>query len=103
MPEINYSKVTKKEITQLAKELAKANTLMWNAVMQAEDLTNESLIREYSEYEPEHQKFLKKLAIAFKKIKKNDDTFVDIETNGGEAFQNMDHFTSQLQEMLDKI
>ena len=100
---IDYSKLTNKEITQLARKLAKTNTLIWNDIMQVEELVHDPLIMEYWSDEPECKKFLKRLAISFKKIKKNDDSFVDIETSGGRVFQDMDYFTGKLQEMLETI
>ena len=91
---IDLNNLSNKEITKFARKLAETNTQLWNAICMVESLVLDPIFRNFAGKD-EHEKFLNKLALAFKKLKKNDDEFVSATLNES-YFQDFDYFTSQL-------
>jgi len=96
--DIDLNKLKNSEITKFAKKLAKTNTALWNAVCMAEGLAQDPIFKSF--WRDEHEEFMKKLAHTFKKIKKNDESFVDVELHSRD-FQDFDWFTSELEKYLE--
>jgi len=97
---IDLNKLSSKEITKFAIKLAKTNTVLWDAVCTVEDLVLDPIFKSFVGID-EDKNFLKKLALAFKKVKKNDDEFVSATLNES-YFQDFDYFTRHLEEYLEK-
>lgn len=102
MSGFDVAKVTKGDITQFAKRLAKFNTMITNAICLAEELVHDPMIREFDEYEDEHKEYIVKLAKAFKRIKKYDNEFINIEEHSA-YFQEWDSFTDVLSRAIDEL
>lgn len=99
---MDFNKLSNKEVNQLAKKLYKLNNLIWNTVCYTEEFVHCDEIHNFNEHEEEHQKFLKKLAKAYKKINKEGDSFANYGTSEAN-FQKFDYFINKLEEAIDKL
>jgi len=95
----NLNELSKKEITKFARQLAKTNTVLWNAICMTEELVKSDIFRLYHSDYDNREEFLIKLSEIYKNIKKNDDSFAEMELHGS-YFQDFDDITNHLQEHL---
>ncbi|MCF8012556.1 MAG: hypothetical protein K9L17_14105 [Clostridiales bacterium] len=88
----DLNKLPKKEINKLARMLAKANEAVHDAIGLTGELTNEIPNID----ENEHEEFFKKLADAFDKLNKKDESFANA-TLHERTFEEFDYLTSIIQ------
>lgn len=99
--EIDINNLSKNELTSLAKELAKANTAIHNAMCYAEDISNNEILKEIETLDENSRiLFLEKLAKIFIRVS-NDDSMADPQTTSA-YFQSFQDFGSEFQEYIDK-
>lgn len=90
------------DINQFAKELVKFNYDMTNMICRAEELYNHPYINSFSEYDEDHERFIKKLAKTFAKKNKNNDEVINIEMHSS-YFQGIDSFMDVLNKALYEL
>jgi len=98
----NIDKMSMRDITKFARRLAAVNSLLWDAVCAAEEIAHHPIVREVAYLLDDRSEFLEKLGLAYKRLKKRDEEFVDLELNSS-YFHDFDNFIDKLQGVVGEL
>ncbi|MDR6779484.1 DNA-directed RNA polymerase delta subunit [Paenibacillus peoriae] len=95
-------KLKQSEINKLARRIAKANSALYDAIILVEEVAFDDTIGKIiKDHDGEYDEILSRIVEAYKKLNKQDDSFIDA-GNHGRGLQDFDILTGKIVDFLDE-